>query len=308
MYGTKFIKVSLLFLILACARKMPPPSPDRFPPGIVDKGSLYRDVYYIKFNEPLDTSSINRNNFIIEDGRGKKLPHLISFFRNSSSILIYSRDDGDKVIIEGQVSDLHKNVKRFRVSIKNTHLRDTIPPWILAAPQGWVRRGKEGIFITFSEPVDTTLFVLNYRSIPLLKCTYKWSKGWDKLSIDFPDIEDSTLYSLYIGMEVFDMAGNRLDTFFIINPYLHPPVRFRVFLKNRAAISAAVRKDFFTVSTRDYIMVPADSLMYNFFSGYDYGNFFLMGSLEVEDDSLSVALDSIERMGVEEILKFAEKE
>jgi len=159
------LSACLLLLCGHCAKKMLPPSPDRFPPHIVEVNARTRVQVELVFDEELDPARFVPESVSITGLRIRG----ISRGRDRMRILVWTEPQShQRYFLQGVVWDMAGNPGRFRASFLGSNRIDTISPRVVAvspAPGSvnlW--RGVR-IIVRFSEPVDTSL-PLNYMIVP----------------------------------------------------------------------------------------------------------------------------------------------
>ncbi|MEO0097925.1 MAG: hypothetical protein ABIK78_07535 [candidate division WOR-3 bacterium] len=174
---TKRIFLPLLsaILIITCARKLPPPNPDIFPPEIEDYSVPNNYTVKIKFNENL-SPNINLKNFLIFSQR-ESLKIKSIFVENEFLTIITDKQKSINYLLSGKVSDTtNRNFSKIKIKFKGNPNPDTIKPFIKN-----ITINQEEIKIDFSEPLfDTNLYYLLSPSLPVETV---WSK--DKKSLIF---------------------------------------------------------------------------------------------------------------------------
>lgn len=167
-----------LLLGISCAKKMLPPSPDRFPPRIIEAHARTRAQVELVFDEEIDPAQIVAESLkITELGiRG------VSRGRDRMRVLVWTEPQlPQRYGIQGVVWDMAGNAGRFRAGFLGSSRIDTIAPRVVAvtpAPGSASLFRGIGIVVRFSEPVDTTL-PLNYMIVPVEFETL-FQRGWER--------------------------------------------------------------------------------------------------------------------------------
>ncbi len=250
------MKRYFLFFIafVLCAKKLPPPSPDRFAPRLIRIQALYDNSLVLYFNEPLDTSSLDIQNFVIYNAQIK----LISFFdeTQTSIRIITSPLQKGRYKIKGVVKDKSKNQAFFEKVFKSTKKKDTIPPEIRKViPQTMRVSFPYNITIDISEPIDTSassLFLLS--TIPVYE--KKWRKGFTQFKLVVKDtLYKEVPFAFLIFPTLRDFSQNPLEGYysflFVADTLLKiemMPGRV-VGVKNKKAIVVVSKKHKFCVSS-----------------------------------------------------------
>ncbi|MEO0068778.1 MAG: Ig-like domain-containing protein [candidate division WOR-3 bacterium] len=203
-----------LFLFLFCAKKMLPPSPDRFPPHLIEVNPRSRVQIELVFDEAIDPSR-----FVPESVEvvGLKIKG-ISLGRDRSRVLIWTEPQKqERYSVKGMVFDQSGNIGRFRAGFQGSVRIDTIAPRIatvLPAP------GTTGLFknikvvIRFSEPVDTA-FPLNYLLVPRGYETLfqrSWNPNWQEVRFVCRDSIGGQEFYFLLQPGAQDLEGNRCLT------------------------------------------------------------------------------------------------
>jgi hypothetical protein len=195
----KKISFITLLLIFSCARKLPPPNPDIFPPEIVDYFVPNNYTLKIKFNENL-SPQIDKEKFIIFSS--KETLKILSLFVEKEFLTIITNPQKPLTyLIKGEISDLNNNILRFKLRFKGNPLPDTIKPFIQN-----IIINKEGISISFSEPLVTT--DLYFFSSAIIAETI-WQEDKKNLLLKFKE-EPKEFSSFIILPTLKDLGGNRL--------------------------------------------------------------------------------------------------
>lgn len=206
----------ILIFLLFCAKKMLPPSPDRFSPYLVEAIPRTRVQLELVFNEEIDSrrlvlDSFNSNNGLVLSG--------ISQGRDRSRVILWTREqEWREYNLSGVVWDGAGNRGQFRTRFTGSTRIDTIPPRVVAiSPEP----GRVNVFrnirlsVRFSEPVDTTL------TLPCLfvpqeyeaRFQRSWKANWQEVEFVYKD-------SIARGKEVYfilqpgvkDLEGNSTTT------------------------------------------------------------------------------------------------
>lgn len=174
----KQLSVLLAFLLgIFCAKKMLPPSPDRFPPRIVEVNARTRSQVELVFDEEIDPAQLVAESLKIT-GLGIRG---VSRGRDRMRVLVWTEPQlPQRYGIQGVVWDMAGNAGRFRAGFLGSSRIDTIAPRVVAvtpAPgSASLFRGIR-IVVRFSEPVDTTL-PFNYMIVPVEFETL-FQRGWE---------------------------------------------------------------------------------------------------------------------------------
>ncbi len=161
-------------LINTCARKLPPPNPDIFPPEIEDYSIPNNYTIKIKFNENLYPKVDLEKFSILSEKESLKIKNI--FVENDFLTIITDKQKSVNYFLSGEVMDLKNNLSRWKIKFKGNPNPDTIKPFIKN-----ITINQEEIKIDFSEPLfDTNLY---YLLSPPLPVETVWSN--DKKSLTF---------------------------------------------------------------------------------------------------------------------------
>ncbi|MEO0094053.1 MAG: Ig-like domain-containing protein [candidate division WOR-3 bacterium] len=227
------IKLTLVVLgILACAQKMLPPSPDRFPPKLVEVEVRNRTKINVKFNEDIDPENIIKDSFLIIALNETLTIKEISVGRKSNVItLITEKQNPVQYSLQAIVADLAGNWAKIRTRFYGSIVKDTIPPKILEiSPKIGTTKLKKNIKINirFSEEIDTLLpakWILLPKTLAS-RFTSQWQSDYKNLSLAMADsLGNDTIVYFLLPRQVFDFEGNRLSapgfTFFTSDSMLN---------------------------------------------------------------------------------------
>lgn len=283
---------SCLFLF-SCAKKMLPPSPDRFSPHLLQIKSINRIKTDLIFDEEINVSKLSPQTITITAGDGETLNiRTISQGKTANTISLFTNRIKPKdYYLSGTFEDRAGNVrqvvnKRFKGSI----VIDTLPPSILTiSPKiGTIKMSKRINFdFSFSEPMDT-LASINYIVYPLEKTKIKWAwrSNWQELTFSYPDSLAPYTYVYFILLPTLkDLENNRMEncgyTFFTTESLLPPIlVSGNLYYQDQPYKNGLIM---FTSNTKKHITVSdisgkfsirLDSIVYNIsaFADTNYDN------------------------------------
>jgi hypothetical protein len=207
------VLMAILFLLF-CAKKMLPPSPDRFPPHLIETNPRSRVQLELVFDEDINPGQLVPESLQITglSIRG------VSLGRQRSRVLVWTEPQQRQwYSVKGVVWDLAGNAGRFRAGFQGSGRIDTIAPRItsiLPAP------GTAGLFrgirivVRFSEPVDTTL-PLNYIIVPRdVESLFvrSWDPDWQEVRFLCRDSLFGAEYYFLLLPGMQDLEGNRCLT------------------------------------------------------------------------------------------------
>lgn len=216
--GSTIFFYILIFLFSGCGKKLPPTSPDRWAPRVLNVNPVDDHHLRIYFSERIDTLTPQKlDNF--------KIVHPEN---SETTKVIYSErvQKGDEVLLtipklaEGRYSLLIFNIKDISGNLMKravkpfepSNEKDTIPPLIkrtrpmrirTSAPQDSI------IFLKFSEPMDSANcsindFILTYINIDTL---FIWDETLTQLSLQYSLAKDK-MCKLFILPLLTDLSGN----------------------------------------------------------------------------------------------------
>ncbi len=207
-----FLAFWLLTFSPFCAKKMLPPSPDRFPPSLIEVNPRTRVQLELIFNEAIDPRRLVLDSFSA-DGlilRG------ISQGRDRSRVIIWTGVQEVKGYrIGGVVWDEAGNRRQFSTRFEGSARIDTIPPRVVSVspvPATGNQTRNLRVTIKFSEPVDTTL-PCHYLFTPKEYETLfqrSWHPNWQEIQFLYRDSVEKgkDIYFLLLP-GVKDLEGNQ---------------------------------------------------------------------------------------------------
>lgn len=226
--------ISCFLLLAACAKKMLPPSPDRFAPHLQEIEPINRIKLDLLFDEEINTSKLTTESFVITNTLSETLPiRTISRGKTGNTIFLFTEPTkSTQYFISGIFEDRSGNFgnvnnKKFKASL----ITDTFPPKITSiSPNIGATKKKKNIIIDFgfSEPIDTSS-AINFLILPLAKnkITPTWSSDWQSLTFSYPEslLPHTNVYFILMPT-VNDLENNRIKdygyTFFTSDSSLAP--------------------------------------------------------------------------------------
>ena len=209
---------ALLAGCFGCAKKMLPPSPDRFAPHLVMVESRARTQVELGFDEDIDASRLNSDSLVVLGPSGERVPvRGLAAGRTSSTIQVWASFEARRQYsIRGKVPDRVGNVGGFVARFVTSDRADTISPRVLRVdpPEGATGR-RRGVVLRakFSEAVDTAagagaLFVPARFDSMFVR---EWDSDWQGIRMSCSDSlpSGSVVYALF-GVGATDLEGNRL--------------------------------------------------------------------------------------------------
>ena len=211
--------ISCILFLFTCAKKMLPPSPDRFPPHLSEINPINRIKIDLIFDEDINLSKITNMSFTINSYNEETLKiRTVSRGSNAQTISLFTEPTKSEVYyLSGTFED--KSGNPSSVSNKKFHAStymDTIKPKINAvSPAINTTKKYKRIFFdfSFSKPMDTTSGI-NFLVYPLdkMKINWSWSTGWQNLIFTYPDsLEPKTNVYFILQPTIKDLEGNQLD-------------------------------------------------------------------------------------------------
>uniref|UniRef100_A0A7C4CB73 SbsA Ig-like domain-containing protein n=1 Tax=candidate division WOR-3 bacterium TaxID=2052148 RepID=A0A7C4CB73_UNCW3 len=203
--------------LLFCAKKMIPPSPDRFAPRLVSIEAPSRVRVELEFDEPLDVRRLAVDSIAVRDAAGGELevrgvsrgrrPERLSLWTATQSPVTYE--------VSGMVWDMAGNAARFRrVRFKGSQRIDTIPPRVtrVQPEPGATRVRPLTVVFRFSEAVDT-IGVSRELIVPAgLETLFSrvWEPDWQAVGFVCRDsVPPGTVQYILLPAGTPDLEGNR---------------------------------------------------------------------------------------------------
>jgi hypothetical protein len=204
-------------LVLSCAKKMEPPSPDRFAPGLEEVSSKSRIEVELTFDEAIDAAALTADSFSLSEADGSPLQiRGVSAGRSSDRVLVWTEPlQPAAYALRGAVRDDAGNWRPFKVRFRGSGLVDTIPPRVAgvqpAAGASASRRIPQ-VSVSFSEPMDTSCGPWSLFAPSENDSLFRggWSSDWRQLTYTAHDSAQRAgpVYFL-LGTGVRDLEGNR---------------------------------------------------------------------------------------------------
>ncbi|UCG44124.1 MAG: Ig-like domain-containing protein [candidate division WOR-3 bacterium] len=207
-----------ILALSACAKKMLPPSPDRFAPRLLEIRTRNRVSVELLFDEDIDARSASLDSIAVFGPDGERVElRGISMGRKSDRIDIWTWPQSSGLFeVRGRVLDQAGNPGRFRGRFRGSDKADTIRPRVagIQPRPGASGAARQKIAVQFSEPLDT-LSQLSYTFVPsMFDTVYQggWREDWRELSFVPADTIDSgvTVYFV-LHPSGQDLEGNRLS-------------------------------------------------------------------------------------------------
>lgn len=208
----------LILILLACAQKMLPPSPDRFPPKLKEVEVLNRTKINLKFNEPIDAKTIIKDSILLTSVHNESLLiREIAIEKNGEIVILVTEPQSPiRYSIVTKVADLEGNWTKVQGKFYGSSQKDTMPPkirQITPKPGATKQSSKIRIELKFSEAIDT-LSPLNWLVLPKsLRSRFKtnWEGDFKGLSFTLSDsVGTDTIVYFALLRSIFDYDKNRL--------------------------------------------------------------------------------------------------
>ena len=205
--------------MFTCAKKMLPPSPDRFPPHLQEVETRTRSQVALVFDEDIDGAGLAPDSFSLNGPAGETLAlRGASLGRNDNEVQLWTPTQELKLYeVRGTVRDRAGNPTRFRARFRGSSRRDTIAPRVVRVdPAPGSARKKRGVSIrvTFSEAIDTSGAV-EYIFMPAEYDTQfkrSWTSDWQTLSfVRLESISSAAIVYFLVQPRATDLEGNRVE-------------------------------------------------------------------------------------------------
>lgn len=199
-----------------CAKKLPPSSPDRFAPYLIETDSRSRVQLELAFDEPINPTRLEIDSFVLTGpGDLEKRIRGVAVGRSADRVLVWTEPlTVTPHLLRGVVWDDAGNPCRFRVGFRPSPLADTVEPRIREVrPSPGAARLKTipVIAVSFSEPMDTAITPCHMFAPKAVETLYvrKWSGDWQRLEFVYQDTARRTGAVYFImGPGARDFGGN----------------------------------------------------------------------------------------------------
>jgi hypothetical protein len=204
---------------LACAKKMPPPNPDRFAPSLEDVQAVNRNRVDLVFDEAMNRKNLSTANFSIVAPGGDSLPLLaVTVSADNLTVSLLTLPQArEKYALNGAAKDLAGNVTRFSRTFTGSTRPDTVAPVITStspSPNSVRVRKDIKVTLTFSKPMDT-LSLGSFLVLPASlrnRFQHEWEPTLLMLRFAFMDsLGPDTTVSFLLPPGLRDFSGNRID-------------------------------------------------------------------------------------------------
>jgi len=217
-----------MVMVLACAKKMMPPSPDRFPPHLQEVNTRTRSQVALVFDEEIDGSRLAPDSFRLTGPTGETLAlRGASLGRRGEEVQLWTPTQEPKLYgVRGIVWDRAGNPARFRARFRGLSRPDTIAPRVTqVVPSPGSARQKRGVAVrvTFSEAIDTASLVIAgdtlgrspYMFAPVEYDTQfkrSWTPDWQTLSfVRLESLPAGAVIYFMLQRRVTDLEENRVN-------------------------------------------------------------------------------------------------
>jgi len=208
----------VLVAMVSCAKKMLPPSPDKFAPHLQEIVTRTRSQVALVFDEEIDGTKLSPDSFRLTGPAGETLVlRGVSQGRNNEEVQLWTPTQEPKLYeVRGIVWDRAGNPARFRGRFHGSSRQDTVAPRVVRIePQPGSTRQKRGVAIrvTFSEAIDTS-GVLDYMFVPAEYDTQfkrSWTSDWQTLSfMHLESLPTGAVIYLVVQPRALDLERNRV--------------------------------------------------------------------------------------------------
>jgi hypothetical protein len=209
--------IFLMVMVFACAKKMLPPSPDRFSPRLQGVETRTRSQVALIFDEEINGAKLKPDSFLLTGPAGETIAlRGASLGKSSEEVQLWTPIQEVKLYeVRGVVWDRVGNKTRFRARFRGSSKQDTIAPRVARIePAPGSPRQKRGVRIrvTFSEAIDTS-GVVDYMFVPAEYDTQfkrSWSTDWQTLNFTrLESLPSGAVVYLLVQPGAVDLEGNR---------------------------------------------------------------------------------------------------
>jgi hypothetical protein len=203
--------------VVACAKKMLPPSPDRFAPRLQEVQTLTRSQVTLIFDEGINGAKLRPDSFLLTGPVGETIAlRGASLGKSGDEVQLWTPIQEVKLYeVRGVVSDRAGNKTRFRARFRGSSKQDTIAPRVAGIdPAPGAVRQKRGVKVrvTFSEAIDTSGAVSSMFVPAAYDTLFKrsWTTDWQTLSFTRIDsLPSGAVLYLMVQPGAKDLEGNR---------------------------------------------------------------------------------------------------
>jgi hypothetical protein len=207
-----------LLLAIGCAKKMIPPSPDRWAPRLQEVQTRTRSQVTLVFDEEMDGAKLRPDSFLLTGPVGETIAlRGASLGRGKGEVQLWTPIQEVKLYeVRGVVWDRAGNKTHFRARFRGSSKQDTIAPRVASVePAPGAVRQKRGVRIrvAFNEAIDTS-GVVNSMFVPAGYDTLfkrAWSTDWQMLSFTRLDsLPTGAVVYFLVQPGAADLEGNRV--------------------------------------------------------------------------------------------------
>jgi len=214
-----------MVMVFACAKKMIPPSPDRWAPRLQEVETRTRSQVTLVFDEEMDGAKLRPDSFLLTGPVGETIAlRGASLGRSKGEVQLWTPIQEVKLYeVRGVVWDRAGNKTHFRARFRGSSKQDTIAPRVASVePAPGAVRQKRGVRIrvAFSEAIDTTSLgtVPTRGQSPFMfvpagyDTLFKraWSADWQLLSFTRLDsLPSGAVVYFMVQPGAADLEGNR---------------------------------------------------------------------------------------------------
>jgi hypothetical protein len=265
--------ILLVVVVSSCAKKMIPPSPDRFAPGLVEVQTRSRSQVTLVFDEEMDGPKLRPDSFLLTGPAGETIAlRGASLGHVKGEVQLWTPIQEAKLYeLRGVAWDRAGNKTRFRARFRGSTKQDTIAPRVTSVePALGVVRQKRVVKprVNFSEAIDTSGAVASMFVPSWYDTVFKrsWTADWQTLNFTTMDtLPNGAIVYFLVQPGARDLEGNRVKdpafTYFTSDTILDAvPVKGRVVRPGETTLTSPFSGAiFFTESAS--VRVITDSLL-----------------------------------------------
>jgi len=207
-------------LVFSCAKKMAPPSPDRFAPHLAEIVTRTRSQVELVFDEEIDPARVVADSYVL---KGPDTMRVVlrgaSLGREPQSILLWTPVQQPGIYeVRGPAWDRAGNRVQFRGRFRGSERIDTVPPVVsrVDPAPGTVRIGRNPtVRVRFSKAIDTT-GMFSYMFVPSSYDTMfvrQWDADWQGVAFGRRDSLGAGTIAYFLAQPgLRDLEGNRTRT------------------------------------------------------------------------------------------------
>ncbi len=215
-YGVALV-VLVLVVMFGCAKKMIPPSPDRWAPRLQEVVTRTRSQVTLVFDEGIDGAKLRPDSFLLTGPAGETIAlRGTSLGRSGEDVQLWTPIQEPRLYeVRGVVWDRAGNPTRFRARFRGSSTQDTIAPRVTSVePAPGAVRQKRGVKVrvNFSEAIDTSGVVSSMFVPAGYDTLFKrgWSTDWQTLSFTSLDsLPSGAMVYFLLEPGAIDLEGNR---------------------------------------------------------------------------------------------------